>query len=366
MASPAKCRRPGRARRFREFPRAGRLDLPAFTFRRPGLPAPSQPLSAALLLVVAVALSAGVVAFLHRFARRLPQARPGERTLHHAPVPRVGGLAILAGALPALVLDPPQVPGSPAAWLAAGAAVAVISLADDVRGVRPGVRLAVHVAAAALVAALAFGPTLGAAFAALAIAWAVNLYNFMDGSDGLAGTMAIVGFAALAVVAQQGGAPWTAYAAVAAATVPFLAANRPPAAIFMGDVGAAPLGFAAGALGAGGVATGLWPAWFPLLAFLPFLADATVTLLRRALRGERVWQAHRSHYYQRLNLAGAGHRGTLAIYAAAMLACATLAVACATLRPAAGWPALAVAALLHAVAFATIDYHVRDKARGSR
>jgi UDP-N-acetylmuramyl pentapeptide phosphotransferase/UDP-N-acetylglucosamine-1-phosphate transferase len=318
------------------------------------------------LLLAAVAISAGAIALLHAFAQRLPHARPGERTLHDRRVPRVGGLAILAGALPVLLLDPPAVPGSTAAWLVAGAVVAAISLADDVRSVPPVARLAVHAAAAALVAVLACGPTPGAALAALAVTWAANLYNFMDGSDGLAGTMAVVGFSAYAAVALLGGAAWTSYAAFAVAALPFLVANRPPAAIFMGDVGAVPLGFAAGALGVGGVATAMWPAWFPLLAFLPFLADATITLARRALHGERVWQAHRSHYYQRLNLAGAGHRGTLAIYGAAMLACASLAVACATLRPDAGWAALGTALLVHLIAFGAFDYHVRNKARGSQ
>ena len=103
-----------------------------------------------------------------------------------------------------------------------------------------------------------------------------------------------------------------------AAPPPFLAFNVPPARMFMGDVGAVPLGFPAAALGALGIALGRWPAWFPVLVFLPFVADATVTLARRALAGERVFEAHRGHYYQRLWQLGAGHRGTLAVYAALM------------------------------------------------
>jgi len=323
-------------------------------------------LTPAIFVVAALVLSAAVVALLLRAAHRLPHAHPGERMLHDRPVPRVGGLAILAGALPAAVLDPPHLPGAGAAWLACLGAVAIVSLADDVRGVPAPVRLAVHGAAAAVAAWLAFGATAGALVAALAVAWSANLFNFMDGSDGLAGAMALAGFGAYAAVAAHAGAPWVACAAVAAATAPFLAANLPPAAIFMGDVGAVPLGFAAGAVGAAGVASGLWPAWFPLLAFLPFVADATVTLALRALAGERVWQAHRSHFYQRLNLAGFGHRGTLAAYAAAMLACALVAVACATRWPGHGWAALAAAALLHAIGFLAIDYHARSKARGTR
>ncbi len=103
--------------------------------------------------------------------------------------------------------------------------------------------------------------------------------------------------------------------------MPFLAVNFPPSRLIMGDVGAVPLGFLAAAFGCALVAGGHWPAWFPALVFLPFIADATTTLARRALRGERIWEAHRSHYYQRLHRLGAGHRGTLAIYGAWMAGC---------------------------------------------
>jgi UDP-N-acetylmuramyl pentapeptide phosphotransferase/UDP-N-acetylglucosamine-1-phosphate transferase len=98
-------------------------------------------------------------------------------------------------------------------------------------------------------------------------------------------------------------------AGVAAAAAGFLCFNFHPARIFMGDVGSVPLGFTAGALGLVGWRSGAWPLWFPLLVFAPFILDATVTLLRRALRGEKVWQAHRSHYYQRMVQMGLGHRG---------------------------------------------------------
>jgi UDP-N-acetylmuramyl pentapeptide phosphotransferase/UDP-N-acetylglucosamine-1-phosphate transferase len=97
--------------------------------------------------------------------------------------------------------------------------------------------------------------------------------------------------------------------------------------MFMGDVGSVPLGFLAGALGLIGWREGAWPFWFPMLVFAPFTCDATLTLLKRALRRERVWQAHREHYYQRLVRMGFGHRGALWIECTAMAGCAATAIA---------------------------------------
>ena len=316
---------------------------------------------------VACAAAAGVIALLRRNARRLPQSSPNARTLHQGDVPRAGGVAILAGTLLGALVAPPALPGAAIWWLAAVAAVAAVSFADDVRSVPVVPRLAVQAVAALVVAgqleSFSASPLIALAVA-FAIAWGANLFNFMDGSDGLAASMAIVGFASYAIAAALAGAPWGAHAAVAAATVPFLAVNRPRASMFMGDVGAVPLGFVAAALGAAGWFRGDWPLWFPLIVFMPFIADATITLLLRALRAETVWRAHRSHFYQRLNTLGAGHRGTLAIYVAAMLACSTLAIACLVLAPRQGFAALGVVACVHGCGFALIDYHCR-KQRGA-
>jgi len=143
-----------------------------------------------------------------------------------------------------------------------------------------------------------------------ALIWMTNLYNFMDGSDGLAGGMALFGFASLGVAAWVGGA--AAYAmlnfVIAAAAAGFLLLNFPPARVFLGDSGAIPLGYLAASLGLAGWATGVWPLAFPLLVFSPFIVDASLTLLRRGLAGEKVWRAHRSHYYQRLIRMGWSHR----------------------------------------------------------
>jgi UDP-N-acetylmuramyl pentapeptide phosphotransferase/UDP-N-acetylglucosamine-1-phosphate transferase len=317
--------------------------------------------------IVAVAaafiVSGAVTLLLLRHAARLPVDRPNERSLHEHTIPRGGGLAIWAGFVPAAIALPPPVGGWPW-WLGALSAVAAVSFADDLRGVPVAVRLAVHAAAAAIVAATFLAPAatpVPFVLAVVVIAWGANLFNFMDGSDGLAGLMAITGYGASAVAAALAGAGALAAicAAVAAASVPFFLANRPPASVFMGDVGSVPLGFLAAALGIAGTTLDAWPAWFPALVFLPFLADATVTLVRRALRGEAVWRAHRSHFYQRLHAGGAGHRGTLAVWGGAMAACAALAIACLLLAPARGGVALAAMLALHLIGFAAIDYHAR-------
>ena len=329
---------------------------------------------------LSLVLASVAVALLLRLGRRLPVATPNARSLHGKPVPRVGGLALWAGFLPAALWVAGDLPGGAVGWLPAWTVLVAISLVDDARGAPVLLRLAVHAAAAVWTAAWVLrlpgavvpgvapggGYLLAVALAALVIAWASNLYNFMDGSDGLAGGMTLVGFAALALAATDDAALRIAAAALAAASVPFLAANRPPARLFLGDVGAVPAGYLAATFGVAGVARGLWPAWFPLLVFLPFVADATATLARRLVRGERVWQAHRSHYYQRLHQLGAGHGGTLAAYGIAALGCAGTALACLAYAPGAGATALAAWCAAFGVLFAAIDYHWRRRPSATR
>jgi UDP-GlcNAc:undecaprenyl-phosphate/decaprenyl-phosphate GlcNAc-1-phosphate transferase len=258
--------------------------------------------------------------------RRLVLDEPNERSLHAHPVPRTGGIAIAAGVAVAGTLMQPSI----AVTLLAALALAAVSFFDDVAGLPTLARLAAHVVAAAAVLVYQLGYTEPALFVVfvLAIAWYANLYNFMDGSDGLAGGMALFGFGAYAIAAQLSGADALAAlcGSIAAAAAGFLVFNFPPARLFMGDVGSVPVGFLAGALGVVGWSRGYWPLWFPLLVFAPFICDATLTLLRRLLRRERVWQAHRDHYYQRLVRMGFGHRGTAFIEYAAMAGCAAIAL----------------------------------------
>ena len=321
-------------------------------------------------VAIAVALSWLTVVALTRYAAVLPQDRPGPRSLHRQPVPRVGGIAIWAGFLPAAAIAAPAVPGAWGLWLVAIVGIAVVSLADDFRGVHPVPRLAAHLFAAIAVAfaLVAPGPELTQASRACAVAatavtlvWAANLFNFMDGNDGLAATMACCGFGVYGIAAWQAGTPAAAYFALAAATLPFLAVNMPPARMFMGDVGSVPLGFLAGALGLAGWQTGTWPAWFPLLVFLPFIADATATLAKRLLRLVRIWESHQVQFYQRLHRLGAGHRGTLLVFGVLMAGTGTSALATLALAPAFGWGVTAAWSVLMAMFFFRIDYHWRHR-----
>ena len=258
--------------------------------------------------------------------RRLVLDRPNERSLHAHPVPRTGGLAIIAGVAAGCLVGAPGF----GVTLGLAGALAVVSFLDDLFDLRTLVRLALHLVAASamLLVELRFPGWILFVVLALAIAWYANLYNFMDGSDGLAGGMALIGFGAYAAAAALSGVHPLAELSLllAAASAAFLTRNFHPASIFMGDVGSVPLGFLAGALGLIGWNDGVWPIWFPILVFAPFVCDATLTLIKRLLRRERVWQAHRDHYYQRLVRMGFGHRGTAAIEYAVMLACAATAL----------------------------------------
>lgn len=263
-----------------------------------------------------------MLATLMQRALRLPMDHPNERSLHVTPMPRVGGIGIMGGVLIATMLIPP----SALLPLMLGALVlAVISLLDDYKNLPVSLRLLAHVAVA--VGCLFSLPEMSGVslvLATLALVWMTNLYNFMDGADGLAGGMAVIGFGALAVAAAEAGAQQLALfcVAIAAAALAFLRFNFPPARLFMGDAGAIPLGFLAAALGVYGVTQNYWPALFPVMVFSPFILDASVTLIKRGVRGEKVWRAHREHYYQRLVRMGWSHRKLALTAYAMMLACA--------------------------------------------
>jgi UDP-N-acetylmuramyl pentapeptide phosphotransferase/UDP-N-acetylglucosamine-1-phosphate transferase len=279
-------------------------------------------------LLLMIALKSGL-------AWRIAVDLPNDRSLHDRAVPRIGGLAVIGVLTVGILLVTPSL--RPIAAIAA--VLMAISAIDDRHGLPIPARLAVHVAAATL-AAYAIAPQqqgwLLVALVAILV-WSMNLYNFMDGADGLAGGMTVFGFGAYAVASIQWESRDLALvsACAAGAGAGFLMHNFPPARLFLGDAGSVPLGFLAAALGVVGWSGGQWPAAFPLLAFAPFVLDATLTLVLRALRGQRVWEAHRTHLYQRMVREGFGHRGTaLAWYGAMAIAAAT---AVAAIRWPIGW-----------------------------
>jgi len=255
-------------------------------------------------------------------AIRLPMDHPNARSLHVTPTPRVGGIGVIGAVLIASIFIQPLV-----LWpfMLGALILAAISLLDDYKNLPVHWRLLAHIIVA--VACVLMFPglsVLSVLGASLAVVWMTNLYNFMDGADGLAGGMAVMGFGALSVAAVWALAPDLAVfcAAIAAAALAFLRFNFPPAKMFMGDTGSIPLGFLAASIGVYGAAQAYWSALFPVIIFSPFILDASVTLLKRGLRGEKIWRAHREHYYQRLVRMGWSHRQLALAAYALMLVCA--------------------------------------------
>ncbi|HEX5869278.1 MAG TPA: glycosyltransferase family 4 protein [Longimicrobium sp.] len=285
-------------------------------------------MSTFLFMVLAVSLAGSwvITGQIRRFA--LANAildMPNARSSHAVPTPRGGGVAIvllvLGGALLAStvgVLDDDVA----AAFVGGGGLVALIGWLDDRRGVHAAVRAVVHCVAAVWAVYLVGGlPSMslgsqtahlgivGGLLAVLGIVWMTNLYNFMDGIDGIAGGQAIcAGVFGGALLLLSGSAGLAAVAfLVAAASAGFLAWNWAPAKIFMGDVGSGFLGFSFGTLAVasendGGVPLLLW-----VLLLGVFVVDATVTLLRRTFAGEVPYAAHRDHAYQRAVRSGWSH-----------------------------------------------------------
>lgn len=216
-------------------------------------------------------------------------------------------------------------------WIWVPGLLVGVSLLDDIYDLSVIKRVIVQVVACLIFIKMQITGTSWAesAILLLAMVWVTNLYNFMDGSDGLAGGMTLFGFGAYAVAAYIPGDMQVAVmsAVVSSASLAFLMFNFHPAKIFMGDAGSVPLGFLAGAIGIYGWKIELWPVWFPMLVFSPFIVDATVTLIKRLIKRESFWKAHRDHYYQRLVRMEWGHSKTAIAEYVLMLLVAVSAVA---------------------------------------
>ncbi len=238
--------------------------------------------------------------------------RPVERSSHQVATPRGGGLALAPVVIMtwgALALAGMALPGT---VLVAGVAaiLALLSWLDDLRDLPAGLRLIAHIAAATIGIGLSpnllvfqglLPPLFDHVGAILLWVWFTNLYNFMDGIDGITGieTLSIsLGVAVVAgLTAGSGDSSLLLALSLAAAALAFLFWNWHPAKIFLGDVGSVPLGYLVGYLLLRLAANGLWaPA---LILPLYYLADSSLTLARRLAAGEAVWRAHRNHFYQR-------------------------------------------------------------------
>jgi Fuc2NAc and GlcNAc transferase len=270
------------------------------------------------LLLASVLLSALLTGVLHRYAidHRLLDL-PNTRSSHKVPTPRGGGMAIVMTfllGLPVLVWADVMAYKEMFALSGAGTLVAIVGFLDDHGHIAARWRLLTHFVAAswALVwmggmpPLMMFGVVVDAywlaqVLAAFYLVWLLNLYNFMDGIDGLAGVQAIAvcaGGALLCLLEGTTVAAWSAPMLLLAAVSGFLSWNFPPARIFMGDAGSGFLGLMLGVLSiqAAWITPAFFWAWLILLGV--FVVDATLTLLRRILRRQKPYEAHRSHAYQ--------------------------------------------------------------------
>jgi UDP-N-acetylmuramyl pentapeptide phosphotransferase/UDP-N-acetylglucosamine-1-phosphate transferase len=279
-----------------------------------------QPFALLLVLAVAASVSALLCVLLRPVLVRYALARPNARSSHRIPTPQGGGIAVLGGLVAALSLTVailPPVPGAGSLGfvLAASVVLAMVGAWDDIRPLSAGLRLGLQALCVAVVIVYAapdvrlFPAALPLAverlLALLAGIWFVNLTNFMDGLDWitvagfvpLAGALALA--SALGIVDPATGA---LAAALAGGLIGFAPFNKPVARLFLGDVGSLPIGLLGAYLlyrlaGNGALAAALILPLYPI-------ADATLTLLRRLARRERVWEAHRSHFYQQATTNG--------------------------------------------------------------
>ena len=301
---------------------------------------------------------------------------PNERSSHHVPTPRNGGSAMAIAVVFAVGVFGPVIDAQLAVLGAAALLVVLLALADEHRALPQWLRLLVQfIVATTAVLALEYWPpgfadaisrdsppiwVLGAV-AILWITWVINAYNFMDGINGIASTEAIVCGVTLGLLfgrASDIGGQVIAFS-LAAAALGFLPWNFPTASIFMGDVGAYMFGFFFSALALrAGAEHMLIPAALPLL---PFVADATVTLMRRIVKGEAFFRAHRSHYYQRLNILGWSHGRVTTLWTGLAVACSMVALAYESLSSVNR--ALAVVALLAVHAGVALSITAAERGR---
>ncbi len=253
--------------------------------------------------------------------------QPNSRSLHTTPIQRSGGLAIAATLFFMFIVNIAALPESVINIAIGVLIIFSISIIDDIRHVPSILRLGFHLSAAGWLVYAGYGlnsvifPGGGEILLSkpvswlltiLLITWMTNLYNFMDGMDGFAGGMTVIGFSVLAFVfISDSQIMATVSLIVVAATLGFLIFNFPPAKIFMGDSGSSLLGYLAAALMLIADKTDVMPIWLSVIIFSPFIIDATITLITRLSKKQKIWIAHKQHYYQQLVESGWSHRRTV-------------------------------------------------------
>ncbi|GJE15910.1 MraY family glycosyltransferase [Methylobacterium marchantiae] len=276
-----------------------------------------MPFAPLVAVPLAACLTAILIVLLKPILQRYALARPNARSSHSVPTPQGAGIAIVLAILAtcglAAALAKPMPNAMEALVLAHGTLLlAVIGAVDDIRPLPASLRLGLQTLVVAGLVMSVEGRLFPAiplpaerAFAVLAGVWFVNLTNFMDGLDWMTVSALVPVTAALMLLGFIGDLsplPTLVSASLLGALIGFAPFNRPVARLFLGDVGSLPIGLLVAwllyrlALQGGLAAAILLP--------LYYLADATLTLLRRAMKGEKVWQAHRSHYYQRATTNG--------------------------------------------------------------
>ncbi|MBN1164005.1 MAG: hypothetical protein JXB45_05465 [Candidatus Krumholzibacteriota bacterium] len=254
---------------------------------------------------------------------------PNDRSSHIIPKPRLGGAAIVFSFyLSALTLyltgaRPFQGSSAGIGIFSAGILISLVGLIDDLRGLRALLKLLLQVAAAGiavlcgvilrrldipLVGEIELG-ALAVPFTFLWIIGIINFYNFIDGIDGLAAGVGMIGSIFLALIGLLSGSSPLAglYVIMAGAMFGFLRYNFPPARIFMGDLGSTFIGFLFAVFSIMGVRQGV-PAFVTVLLLSAVIVDAALTLIRRIIQREKIFSAHRTHYYQRLISLGLSHK----------------------------------------------------------
>jgi UDP-N-acetylmuramyl pentapeptide phosphotransferase/UDP-N-acetylglucosamine-1-phosphate transferase len=267
----------------------------------------------AVVLLAAIAISAGLIMALRPLLVRYALARPNARSSHVQPTPQGGGIAVVVAALASLWLGAALAGLAGESQLAgltlAAAILALIGVVDDIRGLGPVSRLLVQAVAVGVVIAtlpsdFRIVPLLPRALEWVLLlvggVWFVNLVNFMDGIDWMTVAETVPITAGVGLLGLLGAVPLSAVLvalALLGATIGFAPFNRPVARLFLGDVGSLPIGLMLGWILMMLASRGHLAA--ALLLPLYYLADATITLARRLARREAVWQAHRTHFYQR-------------------------------------------------------------------